>query len=53
MVWNVRRTTLYIGVTSNLHHRIYQHKHEYGSKFTHQYNCNDLVYCLEFDRIEM
>ena len=52
IVSNVRRTTLYIGVTSNLYHRLYQHKHEYGSKFTHKYNCSDLVYYEYHEAIE-
>ncbi|MEQ8713824.1 MAG: GIY-YIG nuclease family protein [Cyclobacteriaceae bacterium] len=52
IVSNARRTTLYIGVTSNLYHRIYQHKHGYGSSFTSQYNCTDLVYYEFFELIE-
>ncbi|MCV9388805.1 GIY-YIG nuclease family protein [Reichenbachiella ulvae] len=41
---NVHRTTLYIGVTSDLYTRVYQHKYEYGSAFTKKYNCVDLMY---------
>ncbi len=44
MMSNVHRTTLYIGVTSDLYSRVYQHKYERGSKFTSRYNCVDLMY---------
>jgi putative endonuclease len=36
--------TLYIGVTSNLKQRIYQHKHHNNKGFTQKYNVNLLVY---------
>ena len=45
--------TLYIGVTSDLIKRIYQHKeHEAGDKsFTTKYNVNKLVYFEQYDNI--
>jgi putative endonuclease len=51
IVSNKHRTVLYIGVTSNLYQRIYQHKFEYGSVFTKRYNCTDLVYYELFSDI--
>jgi putative endonuclease len=33
IVSNITRTVLYIGVTSNLYARIYQHKNNEGSEF--------------------
>ena len=44
IVTNQYRTTLYIGVTSNLYARAYQHKSGDGSEFTKKYQCYDLVY---------
>ena len=41
---NRSRTVLYIGVTSNLYARIYDHRTGMGSTFTKKYNCTDLVY---------
>jgi putative endonuclease len=45
IVANQRRTTLYVGVTSNLPRRIRQHKTKfYPRSFTARYNCDQLVY---------
>ena len=41
---NSRNGTLYVGVTSNLINRVYQHKQGLQSGFTKQYNCTTLVY---------
>jgi len=41
---NESRTVLYIGVTSNLYARIYDHRIGKGSNFTKKYNCTDLAY---------
>ena len=41
---NKNRTTLYIGVTSNLATRVLEHRNGTGSKFTSKYNCFDLIY---------
>lgn len=43
------RPTLYTGSTSNLTHRVYQHKHHSSPGFTSRYHLHKLVYyeCLE------
>ncbi|MGB0346329.1 MAG: GIY-YIG nuclease family protein [Balneolaceae bacterium] len=48
---NFQRSILYIGVTSNLSQRIWQHKTENGSGFTKKYKATILVYAEEFDSI--
>lgn len=48
---NKNRTVLYIGVTSNLKHRIKQHKNSQGSQFTKKYNVYDLMYYEVFTSI--
>ena len=40
--WNHK--VMYIGVTNNLHKRIYQHKNKHIDGFTKKYNVNKLVY---------
>ena len=37
-------SVLYIGVTSNLMRRLYEHRNHLVDGFTHQYNVNKLVY---------
>ncbi len=47
------KTTLYIGVTSNLYNRVWKHRNKYyTNSFTSKYNCVMLVYYSAFDRIE-
>jgi len=41
---NKRNGTLYVGVTSNLAKRVYEHKHEMVSGFTKQHGCKMLVW---------
>ena len=41
--------TLYIGMTNNLHRRVYQHKHKQIPGFTARYNVNRLVYFETFN----
>lgn len=48
---NRYRTTFYIGVTSDLRKRVYEHKEGIGSKFTLKYNIKDLLYFEEFTEI--
>jgi putative endonuclease len=48
---NKNKTVIYIGVTSNLLKRIYQHKTKEYKGFTAKYNCDMLVYYEEFDDI--
>ena len=44
--------TLYIGVTSNLLQRSYQHKNKMFMGFAARYGVNQLVYYETYDRIE-
>jgi putative endonuclease len=48
---NKNKSVIYIGVTSNLLKRIYQHKTKYYKGFTSKYNCDKLVYFEEFTDI--
>jgi len=41
---NKTNTTLYVGVTSNLIQRVYQHKAELVDGFSSKYHLNKLVY---------
>ena len=45
---NKNNTVIYIGVTSNLLKRVYQHKTKKFKGFTQKYNCDKLVYFEEF-----
>jgi putative endonuclease len=49
---NKNRTTLYIGVTSNLERRILQHKSGCGSVFTSRYHLTDLIYFEEIQGMQ-
>ena len=50
---NEQMGTLYIGVTANLRHRVYEHKTGiYADSFTDKYNLHKLVYIERFDNIE-
>jgi putative endonuclease len=50
---NQRHTVLYIGVTSDIAKRIWEHKNKvYINSFTHKYNCDKLVYYRFFSHIE-
>jgi putative endonuclease len=42
---------LYIGVTSNLHQRVHQHKNKLVAGFSQRYNLHRLVYCEPFSDI--
>jgi putative endonuclease len=48
---NKNHTVLYIGVTSDIVKRIYQHKNKEVEGFTKKYNLNKLVYYESFDDI--
>jgi putative endonuclease len=47
-----RNGTLYIGVTSNLAKRIYEHKHKLIGGFTKKYNVDRLVYYETTEDVE-
>lgn len=47
-----RNGTLYIGVTSNLIKRVYEHKNNIIKGFTTKYNTKNLVYYEVFECIE-
>ena len=52
IITNRHNTTLYIGVTSNLLNRIYQHKNKLVKGFSAQYNLDKLVYFEQFEQME-
>ena len=47
-----RSRVLYVGVTSNLEHRIWEHKSKIVEGFTSKYNVDRLVYFETFEEIE-
>ena len=49
---NYLETSLYIGVTSNLQKRVWEHKNKVVKGFTEKYNVNKLVYYELIDSIE-
>jgi putative endonuclease len=48
---NKNNTVLYVGMTTNLRRRTYQHKTGFYDGFTKRYNCHKLVYFEEFTHI--
>lgn len=52
IIINRTNTTLYIGVTSDLHQRIKEHKNKlYEKSFSAKYNLSKLVYFEQFQMI--
>ena len=49
---NYSETSLYIGVTSNLQKRVWEHKNKVVEGFTEKYNVNKLVYYEKTDQIK-
>ena len=49
---NNRHTVFYVGVTSTIIGRLWQHKNKVYSGFTKKYNVDVLVYYEHFDNIE-
>ena len=52
IITNKSNTTLYIGVTSDLAKRIWQHKNKVVDGFSKRYNLNKLVYYENCETIE-
>ena len=52
IITNRNNTTLYIGVTSNLPQRIYQHQEKQVDGFSKKYNLYKLVYFEQFNTME-
>ena len=48
---NIRKTMLYVGVTSNLERRLVEHKEGKGSLFTEKYKTHFLVYFEKFNNV--
>ena len=49
---NFKETTFYIGVTSNLQKRIWEHKNKVIEGFTEKYNVDRLVYFEQTEDVE-
>src|ERR1700760_4983686 len=49
---NKANTVFYIGVTSNIEERVWQHKQKVYKGFTSKYECNKLVYYEKFQWIQ-
>ena len=46
------RETLYVGMTSDLTRRVYEHRHKFTDGFTKKYNVSKLVYYEDTNDIE-
>lgn len=51
IVASQRNGTLYLGVTSNLPQRIWQHREGLIAGFSKKYGCTMLVWCQEFSNL--
>lgn len=51
ILFNKKQGTLYVGVTSNLVKRIYEHKNKFVEGFTKKYSIDKLGYYEVFDDI--
>ncbi|MBT9370409.1 GIY-YIG nuclease family protein [Rhizobium sp. CSW-27] len=52
IITNQRNGTLYIGVTSDIARRIWEHREGLNDGFAAKYGCRTLVWYEEHDRIE-
>ena len=52
MMTNKWNTVVYIGVTNDLEHRVWQHKNGKRDGFTKQYKCCKLVYFEKFGEVK-
>ena len=48
---SISRHVLYIGMTNNLHKRVWQHKNHSLERFSDDYNAIGLVYWESFDDV--
>ena len=48
---NYKRSVLCIGVTSNLHRRVFEHSQGFNNNFTKKYNVKFLMYYEVFENI--
>lgn len=48
---NWSNLVLYVGMTNNLHRRVYEHKNKQNNGFTKKYNINKLLYYEVFQDI--
>ena len=53
LMTNKNNTTIYVGITTNLIQRVYQHKSKIYKGFTSKYNCLKLVYFEEYSDISL
>lgn len=51
MITNENNRVLYVGVTSDLIRRIYEHKNKLFDGFSSKYNLGKLVYYIQFEDI--
>ncbi|TCP24664.1 putative endonuclease [Tenacibaculum skagerrakense] len=51
-ITNKNNSVIYIGVTTNLKKRVYEHKTKTRKGFTSKYNCEKLVYFEEYNSIK-
>jgi putative endonuclease len=49
---NRRNGAIYLGVTSDLPHRTYQHRRGVGASFTKQYRCKRLVWFEAYEDLQ-
>ncbi len=52
ILFSRKNGTLYVGVTSNLVKRVYEHKNKFVKGFTNTYNVDKLGYYEVFDNIQ-
>ena len=48
---NYTRSVLYVGVTSNLHRRVFEHSRGLNNSFTKKYNVKFLMYYEVFENV--
>lgn len=53
IIGNWTGDVIYVGVTSDLEKRIYQHRHKLVKSFSSRYNVSRLLYFKNFGEIEM